>query len=179
MVTRLSKLPRGNKKLMWTVTGIRPCTEAKIDPGVSELPWGNEMSRDHVNRPLETVELHPAFKWQLWQLSWKRLRFQGEVGYWIWQKFIQHKINLYEIPLFAKGAIEFERAVHQLCFKDTTLRRLWQRFLEYQRFLLHWRFLFPKSSWRILPMSTMGCLWQEKFLKLINSATCTEIFRWS
>ena len=23
----------------------------KIDPGVSELPWGNELSRDHANRP--------------------------------------------------------------------------------------------------------------------------------
>ena len=25
----------------------------KVDPGVSELPRGNELSRDHVNRPLE------------------------------------------------------------------------------------------------------------------------------
>ena len=24
----------------------------KVDPGVSELPRGNELSRDHVNRPL-------------------------------------------------------------------------------------------------------------------------------
>ena len=23
----------------------------KVDPGVSELLWGNELSRDHVNRP--------------------------------------------------------------------------------------------------------------------------------
>ena len=23
----------------------------KVDPGVSELPWGSELSRDHVNRP--------------------------------------------------------------------------------------------------------------------------------
>ena len=23
----------------------------KVDPGVSELPLGNELSRDHVNRP--------------------------------------------------------------------------------------------------------------------------------
>ena len=22
----------------------------KVDPGVSELPWGNELSEDHVNR---------------------------------------------------------------------------------------------------------------------------------
>ena len=27
----------------------------KVDPGVSELPWGNELSRDHVNRPLGTT----------------------------------------------------------------------------------------------------------------------------
>ena len=26
----------------------------KVDPGVSELPRGNELSRDHVNRPLES-----------------------------------------------------------------------------------------------------------------------------
>ena len=25
----------------------------KVDPGASELPRGNELSRDHVNRPLE------------------------------------------------------------------------------------------------------------------------------
>ena len=24
----------------------------KVDPGVSELPRGNELSRDHVNRPI-------------------------------------------------------------------------------------------------------------------------------
>ena len=27
----------------------------KVDPGVSELPRGNELSRDHVNRPLVLV----------------------------------------------------------------------------------------------------------------------------
>ena len=37
-VTRLSKLPRGNKKLMWTVTGVRPCTEAKLSPGSVSCP---------------------------------------------------------------------------------------------------------------------------------------------
>ena len=26
----------------------------KVDPGVSKLPQGNELSRDHVNRPLDT-----------------------------------------------------------------------------------------------------------------------------
>ena len=25
----------------------------KVDPGVSELPQGNELSQDHVNRPLD------------------------------------------------------------------------------------------------------------------------------
>ena len=25
--------------------------QGKVDPGVSELPRGNELSRDHVNRP--------------------------------------------------------------------------------------------------------------------------------
>ena len=27
----------------------------KVDPGVSELPQGNELSRDHVNRPLDSA----------------------------------------------------------------------------------------------------------------------------
>ena len=29
-LTRLSKLPQGNEKLMRTVTGVRPCTETKL-----------------------------------------------------------------------------------------------------------------------------------------------------
>ena len=37
-VTRLSKLPRGNEKLIWTVTGVRPCTEAKLTPGSVSCP---------------------------------------------------------------------------------------------------------------------------------------------
>ena len=37
-VTRLSKLLRGNEKLMWTVTGVRPCTEAKLTPGSVSCP---------------------------------------------------------------------------------------------------------------------------------------------
>ena len=37
-VTRLTKLPRGNEKLMWTVTGVRPCTEAKLIPGSLSCP---------------------------------------------------------------------------------------------------------------------------------------------
>ena len=37
-VTRLSKLPRGNEKLMWTFTGVRPSTEAKLTPGSVSYP---------------------------------------------------------------------------------------------------------------------------------------------
>ena len=37
-VIRLSKLPRGNEKLMWTVTGVRPCTEAKLTPASVSCP---------------------------------------------------------------------------------------------------------------------------------------------
>ena len=37
-VTHLSKLSRGNEKLMWTVTGVRPCTEAKLTPGSVSCP---------------------------------------------------------------------------------------------------------------------------------------------
>ena len=31
----------------------------KVDPGVSELPRGNELSRDHVNRPLHCAIYRP------------------------------------------------------------------------------------------------------------------------
>ena len=44
----------------------------KVDPGVSELPRGNELSRDHVNRPLvkeglrvKTVQLSLSVMYQL------------------------------------------------------------------------------------------------------------------
>ena len=37
-VTRLSKLPRGNDKLMWTVTSVKPCTESKLTPGSVSCP---------------------------------------------------------------------------------------------------------------------------------------------
>ena len=30
--------------------------QGKVDPGVSKLPQGNELSRDHVNRPLWTLQ---------------------------------------------------------------------------------------------------------------------------
>ena len=32
--------------------------QGKVDTGVSELPWGNELSRDHVNRPLDRLFIH-------------------------------------------------------------------------------------------------------------------------
>ena len=32
----------------------------KVDPGVSELPRGNELSQDHVNRPLVYCRSHEA-----------------------------------------------------------------------------------------------------------------------
>ena len=50
-VTRLSKLPQGNEKLMWTVNRRQTVQRGKVDAGVSELPRGNELSRNHVNRP--------------------------------------------------------------------------------------------------------------------------------
>ena len=39
-------------------THVNSCTRqtvhrGKVDPGVSELPRGNELFRDHVNRPLD------------------------------------------------------------------------------------------------------------------------------
>ena len=37
-VTRLSKLSWGKEKLMWTVTGFRPCTESKLTPGSVSCP---------------------------------------------------------------------------------------------------------------------------------------------
>ena len=37
-VTRLSKLPRNNERLMWTVTGVRLCTEAKLTLGSVIVP---------------------------------------------------------------------------------------------------------------------------------------------
>ena len=38
-VTRLSKLPLDNEKLMWTVTDVGPCTEVKLTPGSVSWPW--------------------------------------------------------------------------------------------------------------------------------------------
>ena len=49
-VTRLSKLPQGNEKLVNSYK-CQTVHRGKVDPGVSELPWGNELPQDHVNRP--------------------------------------------------------------------------------------------------------------------------------
>ena len=37
-VTHLSKLPQGKEKFMWTVTDVRPCTEAKLTLGSVSCP---------------------------------------------------------------------------------------------------------------------------------------------
>ena len=44
----------GNPPLRVHVNSYRCQTvhRGKVDPRVSELPWGNELSRDHVNWPL-------------------------------------------------------------------------------------------------------------------------------
>ena len=50
------KLPRqgGLPSVVQRVNSYRrqAVHRGKVDPGVSELPRGNELSRDHVNRPL-------------------------------------------------------------------------------------------------------------------------------
>ena len=51
-VTHLSKLPRGNDKTHVNSNKRQTMHRGKVDPGVSELPRGIELSRDHVNRPL-------------------------------------------------------------------------------------------------------------------------------
>ena len=56
-VTRLSKLPRGNEELMWTVTGVRPCTEAKFTPGLVSCPGA--MSCPGI---MWTGPIYPALK---------------------------------------------------------------------------------------------------------------------
>ena len=55
-VTCLSKLPRKTH-----VNSYRRQTvhRGKVDPEVSELPRGNELSRDHVNRPLNVNSSGP------------------------------------------------------------------------------------------------------------------------
>ena len=50
-VTRLLKLPRGKDKNHVNSYRRQTMHRGKVDPGVSELPRGNELSRDHVNRP--------------------------------------------------------------------------------------------------------------------------------
>ena len=50
--TRLSKFAPGQRKTDVNIYRRQTMHRGKVDPGVSELPRGNELSRDHVNRPL-------------------------------------------------------------------------------------------------------------------------------
>ena len=46
-VTHLLKLPWGKDKFMWTVTDVRPCTEAKVTPGsVRWSPTGKSLQQN-------------------------------------------------------------------------------------------------------------------------------------
>ena len=62
-VQRLSKLPRGNEKLMWTVAGVKPCTEAKLTPGQWVVP--GQLTDPKVNfasvHGLTPVTVHMSF----------------------------------------------------------------------------------------------------------------------
>ena len=76
-VTGLSKLPQGNKKLMWTVTVFKTIYRGKGNPGVSELPWGNELPRDHFHlchakRPIAIVG-GGGWAMAILKLMWARL----------------------------------------------------------------------------------------------------------
>ena len=65
-VTRLSEVVPGQRKTHVNSYRLQIVHRGKADPGVSELPRGNELSRDHVNRPLDTSE---------------QVRFEGHNGY--------------------------------------------------------------------------------------------------
>ena len=65
MGMRKTALAPGNFCVLFTwrkVNSYRRQTvhRVKVDPGVSELPLGNELSRDHVNRPLGPVHMNPV-----------------------------------------------------------------------------------------------------------------------
>ena len=60
----------------------------KVDPGVSELPRGNELSRDHVNRPLMNACLN---------LSLSIIQSVLAVSPFIWSGFYQVIILLHPI----------------------------------------------------------------------------------
>ena len=50
-VTRLSKLPRGNQNSCEQLQASDHAPRQSWPRDKWELPWGNELSRDHVNRP--------------------------------------------------------------------------------------------------------------------------------
>ena len=74
----------------------------KVDPGVSELPQGNELSRDHVNRPLI---------WVTKGLKQCRLRFAVSV-----MEILYENIPLTEMLSSLKEA---KKHVHIYCFLET------------------------------------------------------------
>ena len=41
----------GQRKTHVNIYRRQTVHQGKVDPGVSELPWGNELSQDHVNGP--------------------------------------------------------------------------------------------------------------------------------
>ena len=48
----------GQRKTHVNSYRLQTVHRGKVDPGVSELPRGNELSRDHVNRPLVNFSAH-------------------------------------------------------------------------------------------------------------------------
>ena len=57
-VTPLTKLPRGKEKLIWTVTGVRPYTKAKLTPGLVSCPGAMSCSGIMWTGPKHIFELH-------------------------------------------------------------------------------------------------------------------------
>ena len=72
-VNRLLKLPRGKEKFMWTVTDVRPCTEAELTPESVSCPEAMSLSgimRTGPKRLFPTsrgkvLELEDKRKWNL------------------------------------------------------------------------------------------------------------------
>ena len=65
----------------------------KVDPGVSKLPQGNELSRYHVNRPLGI-----AHRWNLlveWKFANTSVNFTHTLQHFQWQK---HNVSVNSKP---------------------------------------------------------------------------------
>ena len=58
-VTRLAEVAPGQRKTHVNSYRRQTVYCGKVDPEVSELPRGNELSRDHVNRPYMKTRLYP------------------------------------------------------------------------------------------------------------------------